>query len=259
MNDSKSPSTPLTLAEEFAAAQAWWQDAGVDQDYEDVAKNWLAQDDAPDMPRNIQPAFVAGEPPEKKIAAAPQRQKPGGAGQDWPTDLATFQSWWLAEPTLDEGGSFPRIPPRGRHRPALMVIVAEPEPQDSDTLLSGPLGKFLSNILAAADIGADGLYLASALPRHTPMADFPRLHADGLADVLHHHIKLAEPERMCVLGRNIWPLLGHDVAQGAAFLPDFDHEGRSVPVLGAEGLAELLRSTARRERFWRRWLQWTDG
>ncbi len=259
MNDPKTPVPPLTLAEEFAAAQAWWQDAGVDQDYNDVAKNWLEHEPAEAMPESLQPTFVEGTAPQKKIAAVQEKPPLGGPKDSWPTDLASFQSWWLAEPSLDEGGSFPRIAPRGRHKPSLMVIVAEPEAQDSQSLLSGPLGKFLSNIIAATGTAAENLYLASALPRHTPMADFPGLHEAGLADLLHHHIKLAEPDRICVLGRNIWALLGHDMAQGAAFLPDFNHEGRSVPVLGAEGLAELLRSPARRERFWRRWLQWTDG
>lgn len=255
---------PRTLTEEFAAAQAWWKDAGVDQDFDDTATNWLAEAEAPPALELSDPAY-APVPATKKTASTPGNiapEKPkmamlGGEKSGWPGDLAAFQSWWLTEPSLDSGGSFPRVAPRGLSGAKLMVLVAEPEQSDSDRLLSGPLGKFLENILSAMGQSADETYFAAALPRHIPMADWAELQAAGLGDLLHHHIALAAPERICVLGRNIWPLLGHDLTQGTANLPNFNHDGRSVPILGAEGLAELLRSPPRRKRFWQRWLAWT--
>ena len=36
--DSRSP---LTLAEQLAAAQAWWLEAGVDSDFADEPRNWV--------------------------------------------------------------------------------------------------------------------------------------------------------------------------------------------------------------------------
>lgn len=257
------PKTP-TLIEEFAAAQAWWKDAGVDFDFDDMATDWLAQPDEkvsqelPDPAYAPIPAAAKTSPAAHNAAALKAKIAPlGGEKSAWPGDLDAFQSWWLTEPSLDSGGSFPRIAPRGAAGAKLMIIVAEPEEQDSDILLSGPLGKFLDNILAAMNLNADEVYFAAALPRHIPMADWQQLQAAGLAQLLHHHIALAAPEKICALGRNIWPLLGHDLAQGSAHLPDFNHEGGSVPVLGAEGLAELLRSPPRRKRFWHRWLEWT--
>ncbi|MDZ4308589.1 uracil-DNA glycosylase family protein [Allopontixanthobacter sp.] len=252
-----------TLIEEFAAAQAWWADAGVDQDFDDLATDWLAAPEPgiapasadaanppPSEPKNLSPrANAAPEPAEIP--------RLGGEKSKWPGDLTAFQSWWLTEPSLDAGGSFPRIAPRGAAEAKLMIIVAEPEEQDSERLLSGPLGAFLGNMLAAMGLSAENVYFAAVLPRHLPMPDWAHLQAAGIGELLHHHIALARPNKICVLGRNIWPLLGHDLAQGAAFLPDFNHEGRSVPTLGAEGLAELLRSPPRRKRFWQRWLEWT--
>ncbi|MGB3379677.1 MAG: uracil-DNA glycosylase family protein [Allopontixanthobacter sediminis] len=253
-----------TLIEEFAAAQAWWTDAGVDQDFDDVATDWLAP---PEPAGGAGPADPSAPPPtgsqRNSSPAANAVPEPaevprlGGEKAAWPTDLDTFRSWWLTEPSLDAGGSFPRIAPRGPAGAKLMIIVAEPEEQDSQDLLSGPLGSFLGNMLAAMGISADEVYFAAVLPRHLPMPDWQQLHAVGIGELLHHHIALAAPDKICALGRNIWPFLGHDLAQGPAFLPNFNHEGRSVPTLGAEGLAELLRSPPRRKRFWQRWLDWT--
>jgi uracil-DNA glycosylase len=253
-----------TLTEEFAAAQAWWKDAGVDQDFNELATEWLSEPEVPPALELSDPAY-APAPTAKKSSLAPGNDPPqapkipplGGEKAGWPADLTAFQSWWLVEPSLDSGGSFPRIAPRGAAGAKLMIIVAEPEEQDSERLLSGPLGKFLENILSAMDLNAEEVYFAAALPRHIPMADWPQLQAAGLGDLLHHHIALATPVKICALGRNIWPLLGHDLAQGTATLPNFNHDGCSVPVLGAEGLAELLRSPPRRKRFWHRWLEWT--
>ena len=195
--------------------------------------------------------------PAKSATAKVELPPLGGDKARWPDDLAAFQGWWLTEPSLDSGGSFPRVAPRGEAGAKLMVIVPEPEEQDSETLLSGSLGKFLGNMLNATGLDGGDVYFAAVLPRHIPMADWPQLQAAGLGQLLHHHIALAAPDKICALGRNIWPLLGHDLAQGSANLPNFNHDGRSVPLLGAEGLAELLRSAPRRKRFWQRWLAWT--
>ncbi len=253
-----------TLIEEFAAAQAWWNDAGVDCDFDDVATDWLAEPEASTAQALADPAY-APVPETKKTLSETGKAGPakvelvqlGGENSGWPADLAAFQQWWLAEPSLDGGGSFPRLAPRGTAGAKLMIIVAEPEEQDSEQLLSGPLGKFLDNMLAAMGISGEEVYLAAALPRHIPLPDWEQLQAAGLGDLLHHHIALAAPDKICALDRNIWPLLGHDLAQGSANLPDFNHEGRSVPILVAEGLAELLRSPSRRKRFWHRWLAWS--
>lgn len=256
---------PRTLIEEFAAAQAWWNDAGVDQDFDDVATDWLAP---PEPGGGAGAGDAASSPPpsEAKRNSLPPANTPpepaevprlGGEKSTWPSDLAALQSWWLTEPSLDGGGSFPRIAPRGPAGAKLMIIVAEPEEQDSSQLLSGPLGTFLGNMLAAMGLPAEDVYFAAVLPRHLPMPDWAHLQAGGIGELLHHHITLAAPDKICALGRNIWPLLGHDLTQGPAFLPDFHHDGRNVPTLGAEGLAELLRSPPRRKRFWQRWLEWT--
>ena len=105
----------------------------------------------------------------------------------------------------------------------------------------------------------DSRYLASLLPRHDPAPDWPAVRQSGLGELLAHHVALAAPERILFLGRNIPPLLGHDMAQGPAGLRDFNHDSLKILAMGASGLADMLRSAKRRERFWRCWLDWTYG
>lgn len=249
---------PPDLAQEFEAALAWWRDAGVDLDYHDDATEWLAEE-APPVPQAVAaaPKEKSAQPAEKK--ARPPLEKIGGPKDRWPLQLAEFQQWWRESPVLDALGAAPRVPPRGNAEAPLMVIVPEPEETDRDTLLSGQRGELLASFLKAAQVDAEAIYVASALPRHTPMPDWEAMHGAGLGDLLCHHVKLAAPKRVLVFGRNILPLLGHDMAQGSAVLRDFNHDGFSVPLMGAASLGELVRAPARRKRFWHNWLEWTGN
>ena len=245
-------------ADDFAAALDWWREAGVDHDFSDDATEWLAE---PEPEIVAAPAARTPQPKQAEPAEAPRKEIPafGGDRAGWPADLAAFRRWWLEEPSLDAGGTGARVPPRGDAKPALMVIVAEPEQGDSDTLLSGPQGRLLAGFLRAAGIAFGEVYLASALPRPVPLPDWENLRAAGIGKLLEHHAHLAQPQRIVVFGRNILSLIGHATAQDSAVLREFNHEGRSVPVMGSRGLADLLRSAAGRERLWKRWLDWTDG
>ncbi|MCR2833671.1 hypothetical protein [Parerythrobacter lacustris] len=243
--------------QEFEAALDWWRLAGVDTDFADDVTDWLATPEA----EATAPAPVpsATQPQRRALVPDKPRVAIGGERAGWPTDLSAFHRWWLESDTLDAGGSFPRIAPRGLAGAELMVVVPEPEEVDRETLMSGPEGKLLAGFLAAAGLGTNQTYLAAALPRHTPLPEWDRLKADGLGDLLAHHVALAAPNRIIAFGRNILPLLGHDTAQAAATLRVFNHDGVSVPLMAAPTLGELLRSAGRRKQLWQRWLDWTEG
>ena len=138
-----------------------------------------------------------------------------------------------------------------------MVIVPEPEPGDSQRLLTGPHGNLLDALLAAMGIAPDTAYVASALPRHTPAADWPALDAAGFGTVLRHHVRLAAPQRIMVFGGSILPLLGHDPTLSAETSPIFNHEGFSAALLPAPDLASLLARPRAKAGLWQRWLDWT--
>lgn len=251
-----SPPAAPTLAEELAAAIGWWREAGVDRAFRDDAEGWLAPPPEPERPNKPARAEARPAQPRREVPTAPRI---GGDPAGWPQALSEVAEWWLTEPTLDEGGIAPRVPPRGPAGAELMVVVPMPEPSDAERLLSDAEGKFLSAILQACGLAEEQVYFASALPRHTAVPDAEQLRAGGLGAVLEHHVRLAAPKRVLAFGRLVPPLLGHDMAQASAAIPFFNHEVLRVPVMAAGGLDRLLRSAAARETFWRRWLEWTSG
>ncbi|MFA9201576.1 MAG: hypothetical protein ACEQR8_10420 [Cypionkella sp.] len=245
---------PLPPSAEIAAMLGWWREAGVDAVFRDQAETWLAQPEA---------ATPAAAEPARRVAAPPPPPPPapqaGGPRESWPRDLDGFRRWWLAEPSLDAGGLAPRIAPEGPAGAPLMVLVAMPEEEDRDALLSGPQGRLLAGFLGAAGLAPGQVYRAAVLPRYTPFPDWGELEREGLGTLAAHHVALARPQRLLVLGHSIPPLCGHGPAQGAQNLRTFNHEGGRVPALFEVGLDRLLTSWRSRARLWERWLEWTDG
>jgi len=245
-----SRNAPSSLSEQLAAAHDWWREAGVDHVFADEANTWLEARPQP----AAQAAPAASEEP-----ASPPPPAIGGNTEGWPADLAQFAAWWLAEPSLAHGGADLRVLPRGRAGAKLMAVVAEPEREDRERLLSGEHGKLLTNFFAKAGVDESEVYFAAALPRHTPMADWRELRQQGLDRVLLHHIALVRPERLILFGQDVTALLGHDPAQNPHFLLDLNHQGGSIRVLAARSLDHMLRIPSARKRLWQDWLDWTDG
>lgn len=239
------------IAAQIAGALEWWRDAGVDADFVDDPRDWLAKEVAAE-PEDFAPLPLP-------VAAQVEEPRPliGGPPETWPQDLAAFQSWWLTEPSLDHGDLSRRVGPRGSQGAELMILVADPEEVDAETLLSGPHGKLIGAVTAALGLSQREVYLASALPRRTPLPDWNQLANEGLAAVVRHHIALARPLRLLTFGSGISSLLGHDPANNPAFLPTINHEGRSLPLLAAMDLATLLARPRAKAGLWQRLLDWT--
>lgn len=239
------------LHAQIAAAFDWWRDAGVDSEYTDDPRDWLAKIAAPEAPE-VQPAFAKAEP---------ARIQEGSALAELvlPDTLAAFGPWWLAEPGLGSGTTTGRVPPRGKAHARVMVIVDQPERGDSDRLLSGPQGRLLDAMLAAMGIAEDDAYIASVLPRHTPHADWEAVTAAGFGKIVARHVSLAAPARLIVFGSNILPLFGNDLPLSPAVLRQFNQEGANVPLLAEVELAALLERPRWKARFWQRWLDWVAG
>ena len=249
-----STADPETLTgRDLTAAFEWWRDAGVDLDFVDDATDWLAAAKTLEQPKQ------SASPPIKtnEQRQSPLTQKIDLLGEDPPQDLDTFREWWLSEPTLDAIGPRGRVPPRGKAGAKLMLLVVDPEQGDVEHLLSQSQGRLVSRMLSAMNISEGDVYFASALPRHTPMADGETLSHAGFSTVLQHHVKLVAPQRVLAFGSNILPLLGHAAAQDPASLQKINHEGGSVPLMATEGLEAMMEMPRLKARFWRRWLEWT--
>ena len=239
------------LAEEIAGAIAWWRDAGVDADWQDAPTTWLAE---------LAPAAEAAPAaPAQTRSPEPVIAPPPAIGPDTiPRDLPAFNQWWLTEPLLDNGRTAGRVLPRGPREADIMVLVGEPEREDeaAQRLLSGPQGRLLDAILTAIGIRPESTYLASALPRHTPLADWAAASQLGLGTAALRHIELAAPRRLLVFGSHILPLLGHDPAKSPTSLLEINHGGMTLPVLTAKDLAALVEKPRWKASFWRNWLDW---
>ena len=272
MDNSADPA----FSAELTAAFAWWQDAGVDCDFRDAAQSWLAKpEDAATPDARAGDNRAAGGRADDGRGAAPAgaRQDDRGAPSSadakgpppgpaidragLPEDLAGFAAWWLAEPTLDSGRVTGRVAPRGPQAAKLMVLVPHPERDDGERLLSGPQGRLLDAMLAAMGLPAEETYVAAALPRHTPHADWAGIAAQGMDAVLAHHIALARPERLLAFGGGILPLLSNDPTKNPADLSQFNHAGGTIPLVLDRDLAALLERPGWKARFWMRWLDWT--
>lgn len=236
---------------EIAGALDWWREAGVDLDLGDSPQSWISAPEAVEPEAPVAPAARAAAP-----EPAPVRQIVGDASA-LPGSLDDFLAWWMAEPALDHGMVHSRVPPRGSTGAEVMVLVSYPEAEDTETLLSGPNGKLLGAMLAAMGIAPERAYFASALPRHTPHPDWTALQREGLGAVLARHIALVSPKRLIVFDGNILPLLGHDPAKTSQILREFNHEGRSIPLLSSMELGVLRANPRRKASFWQRWLDWT--
>lgn len=238
-----------TLGEMLTSALDWWSEAGVDGDFTDEPRNWL-------------------ERPEPKaeapVAEVPKPQAPvipplGGLRESWPDDLQAFSQWWCSDAAFEAPGNGPRVAPRGAAGADLMVLVPMPEEGDGETLLSGRQGMLIAGMLSAMGIAEDRAYLAAALPRHARHPDWQALAGRQFGDILRHHIALAAPRRLLVLGRKMLPLFGHDPAQTTLIAGEVALDGIETSALAAVGPEALLDEPRFRKALWRAWLDWTEG
>ncbi|MBV7266935.1 uracil-DNA glycosylase family protein [Erythrobacter ani] len=255
--------SPPSFARDLAAAMDWWRDAGVDHDFSDDVTVWL--DDADQAPAKSKPEPAQASDSERDRAQ--NTEKDGAAshpasradliGESPPATLEDFRKFWLEAPGLDGVGPRGRIVPRGPAEADLMILVVDPEETDRTSLLSGPQGQLLSNMLTAMGAEEENTYVASALPRHTPMADTAAIAGTGMDAVTALHIQLAAPKRVIALGKDILPLIGHDRAQDITSLRKINHETANMPLMVSEGLDNMMSMPRLKARFWRRWIEWS--
>ncbi len=239
----------LSVDRHIAATLDWWRLAGVDCDYLDEAQNWLAEPEVEAAPVKKPSFFVA--PPE--VEQAPP--KIGREPEEWPATLAEFQEWWAGEPSLDLGGSRNAFRPTGKAGAELMLLV--PMPEQDGQLLDPAAERMLTALLRAAGLQPDQAYFAAALPRHLTMPDWANHAAGGLGRITCHHVALAQPKRLLILGSDILPLLGHDPAQASPRDNFSEIQGRQLPTLATVAPQFLLAQARERARLWQRWLDWT--
>ncbi len=235
--------TDISLGEQYAATIDWWREAGVDFDFVDEIEPLLS-----DGERQVAPAAVPKTEPE---AEKPTEPKVDTAAL--PDTLEGFRNWWVGPDNPFSFGGAPRIAPIGVEGAPVMMLSTMPEVDDRDTLLAGPQGKLLGNILQAIGVNPNAAYYASALPSHTTLPDWDSLRVDGLGDVLAHHIALAKPRKILLFGSRLPQLLGHEGSAPPESFADIS----KTPVLATFSPDRLLDHARQRARLWKRLCQWT--
>ncbi len=242
----------------IASALDWWREAGVDHAFIDDPQVWLAQEQAEGAAAKKPLARLAPVELPEEAPKAPVRL--GGEPSQWPQSFEEFARWWLTEPSLDPAPSNRRVPPAGVRGADLMVLVPMPEDGDESVLLSGRAGKLLDAMLSAMGLSRDTIYLAAALPARTPAPDWSALQQQGLREVLLHHIALAAPRRLLILGQPVVSTLsGHDPAKKGQNFSSLEQEGSALPVGTGYDLEAMLARPALKAGVWKKWLDWTGN
>jgi DNA polymerase len=167
----------------LASALEWWRDAGVDTLCEDEPRDWLA-------PPAARTAPVADAP---AVASAP--------AEALPATIEAFLEWRLGDAAPEAEWLTPRIGPSGAPSADLMILTDMPEPEDTGTLMTGAAGRLLDRMLAAIGEKRESVYLASLAVARPLAGRIPGDSEARLLELARHHIELAAPKRLLLLGQ----------------------------------------------------------
>jgi uracil-DNA glycosylase family 4 len=160
------------------SALDWWAEAGVDTLADEEPRNWLASVTAT-IP-------VAAPPP-----AVPAL----------PDTLAGFRAWLLTDGAIP-GPVRGRIDAAGDHASGTVIVVDMPESDDraSGSLLSGEVGALFDRMLSAIALDREAVYLLPFSPIRPTTGRLSEADHAALTPLLLHHLALAKPKRLLLLG-----------------------------------------------------------
>jgi len=204
---------PFDATAALDSLTGWWRDAGVDTVIDETPRRWLESAAlATPSTRDTAARDTAARDTAARDTAARDtaaETKPAAVmiplASKMPTTLAAFHAWWMAD--MDVLGEYPprqRVAAAGRATPGLMVLTDVPELDDvrEGALLGGAVGGYLDRMLAALKLDRSVVYLAALAPARPPGG---RLQAgaasDLLTEIVRHHIALAAPKRLWLLGQ----------------------------------------------------------
>lgn len=210
----------------------WWSLAGVDALVGEMPADWLAVPAANDIAANRtrRVAAPAAEPEPAPLPealqkrAAPETPAPQ-APVTLPGDWDEFQRWLATSPDVP-GSQWDarRILPAGQAGAPLMLLTAWPEIDDQreGELFVGAAGTLLDAMLRAIGTSRADCYSASLAVTRPPGGRCDDRDAADLDRLLWHHLRLAKPGRLL--------LIGSDIVRMAAAMPLADARGRLLDI-----------------------------
>jgi DNA polymerase len=182
---------------EARSALAWWLEAGVDAAIQEEPRNWLRPAARPGGTPETTPAANVVEPSHETL----------GELQDW---LASSMQLPLASATAR------RVLPQGPQNAEVMLLTDAPAFEDysAGQPIGGEAWELAKRMLAAIRIPAEQAYSASLNCLHAPGAKLSAVEREACADIARHHIRLARPKRLLILGNGAsQALLGKPLPQ----------------------------------------------
>ena len=226
-----------------ASALEWWRDAGVDTLVDEAPRDWTAAPPAPPAP----PPRRSGAQTVAEVVVTPL-----------PATLADFVAWRSGPDAPEAGWPGMQIAATGDPSADIMILVDVPDREDGDSgvLLSGAAGRLFDRMLAAIGRSRDSVYLApmcSVRPLTGRIA--PETEA-RLVEIARHHITLAAPKRLLLLGNApSRALTGTDVARARGSLHTINLEyGKTAVSIDAVASFHprlLLERPAEKARAWK--------
>jgi uracil-DNA glycosylase family 4 len=196
------------------SALDWWAEAGVDTLADDSPRNWLAA------------APVVTE----AVAAAPVQAKAA-----LPDTLAAFRAFLIADASIP-GPAKGRVDASGDAASGVVIVVDMPENEDrlSGNLLSGEVGALFDRMLGAIKLGRDQIYLIPFSPGRATTGRLGDAELTKLTPLLLHHLALAAPRKLLLLGdAPVQALLRKPAAQARDIVHSVTIGGRDVPTVAS--------------------------
>lgn len=203
-----------------ASALDWWREAGVDASIDEAPRNWLA----------------AVEPPKsaargQAVAAAAPVVVP------LPTTLAAFEAWRTGPEAPEAGWPGKPISAQGPASSDIMILIDLPEREDADSgiLMSGPAGRLFDRMLAAIGRDRDSVYLVPVCATRPVAGRIAPEIEERLNEVARHHVMLAAPRRLLLLGNApTRALLGADATRARGRLHSVSLGGGQASGIGSD-------------------------
>lgn len=258
------------LAAELASTLDWWTDAGVDALVQDEARAWLVEPPSvlPGTGRWQAEGLTEGAHP----SASPALAEPGAPSttglrpavplpvpgrneeEPLPTQLGLFQDWLRSSATLPYATpAAPRVCPAGDPAAGLMIFAPMPSSEDcaAGTLLSGAPGALFDRMLAAIGRSRETIYLAGLSCFRPGGGRFDRAGGERCVAIARHHIALAAPKAVLLLGDACSKaLLGIGAVQARGKFHRIEADGQAFDAIVTLSPEYLLSQPAAKAMAW---------